>query len=356
MYHVNFALNYCSQPRFAPYLINLVLRNSTTRKIFKKVTDCMRNLLVGFLLFLTFLLIHSEINAQVTIPNTAKQPAWVFPIYFEEGTGLKDTIYLGYDKDANSALGPIPGSIDTMFGEDYVVIDTSEFRAYWVSCCDALHDTVLRVNVSDASIPMGFSISFNNGVLPLTVKWDKSLFYSDSLPYPNQSPAPYAQGIMNFYDPMSALEADSNCCPSVDLLLISDTTSFGEKCQDLGCCRSDSAYFNFFCTALPGPLSGLGFTVEPWKGNLIGTAELTPGIHSKIRTYPNPASESIRVEHSVKVSSMQLYSTTGQQMSVHVEQGLHYSTINVLRLPAGIYFLQIKYNKFLSYHKVVINH
>jgi len=128
-----------------------------------------------------------------TIPGATQQPAWVFPIYFEEGTGLKDTIYLGYDPNASPIHGPFPGSIDTVFGEDYELIDTSKFKVFWTSCCDAIHDTVIRVDVAPSGY-LGGSIFFTKGVLPLTVKWDKSLFYSAILPYPDQSPAPYAEG------------------------------------------------------------------------------------------------------------------------------------------------------------------
>ena len=52
-----------------------------------------------------------NLSAQDTIPRVLQQPDWFIPIYFEDGNGDKDTVYLGYDEDAINS-GP---NFDTIF-------------------------------------------------------------------------------------------------------------------------------------------------------------------------------------------------------------------------------------------------
>ncbi|MEN9521788.1 MAG: hypothetical protein RL065_165, partial [Bacteroidota bacterium] len=60
-----------------------------------------------------------------TIPNASKQPAWVFPLWFENGDGQKDTVYIGYDIHADTWNGIGP---DTIFGEKWQVINFNKFN------------------------------------------------------------------------------------------------------------------------------------------------------------------------------------------------------------------------------------
>ena len=58
---------------------------------------------------------QAVINDYYTKYQPQKSPAWLFPLIFEEGTGLRDTIYLGFDDEAN-----ILTSVDTLFKEGYL--------------------------------------------------------------------------------------------------------------------------------------------------------------------------------------------------------------------------------------------
>ena len=77
-------------------------------------------------LLLPFILFASTVSAQqYQIPGAQQQPAWVFPMYFEDGFGYRDTVYLGYDPDAVSSFGIINNPIwnpDTVFAEVYQLI------------------------------------------------------------------------------------------------------------------------------------------------------------------------------------------------------------------------------------------
>ncbi|MBK6730753.1 MAG: hypothetical protein IPG60_07235 [Bacteroidetes bacterium] len=63
-----------------------------------------------------------------TIPGATEQPAWVFPLWFEDGTGAKDTLYLGYDSEGQDYGYP---QSDTVFAEYFNLIDTTKFNVYW---------------------------------------------------------------------------------------------------------------------------------------------------------------------------------------------------------------------------------
>ena len=65
---------------------------------------------------------------------------------------------------------------------------------------DSMHEkvTVLATDILNA----GVGIIFQNALLPITLSWDKNVFYSDSIPYTDQDPAPRAQGELWFDLPL----------------------------------------------------------------------------------------------------------------------------------------------------------
>ena len=63
-----------------------------------------------------------------TVPGAQIQPAWVFPVWFEDFNGEKDTVFFCYDPEAdNNDYGY---GHDTIYGEKVIKIDTSRFNAY----------------------------------------------------------------------------------------------------------------------------------------------------------------------------------------------------------------------------------
>ena len=153
-----------------------------------------------------FLLFTITLYAQTyTIPGASQQPAWVFPIWFEDGAGQRDTIYIGHDPNA------ISGGPDTIFGEKWIVYDTNKF------CVSADYksvsggpDSILKVNIHlfNPDGGSGFIIEFRNATWPLKMKFDVSLFYIDSLPfyqdslnYPDTLPRGYGEIWCSDFDP-----------------------------------------------------------------------------------------------------------------------------------------------------------
>ncbi|HMZ88517.1 MAG TPA: T9SS type A sorting domain-containing protein [Chitinophagales bacterium] len=140
--------------------------------------------------FLAFSYLSSRLFSQVyIIPNAELQPSWTFPLCFEDASGARDTIYMAYDIDAIDYSIP---SADTIFGEAFLPIDTSEFRAYWEYIYDG---KAVKTLVMKNFIPA--QINFNKAQLPVKFTWDAQLFYSENLPFPNNYPLPNAWGLVH---------------------------------------------------------------------------------------------------------------------------------------------------------------
>lgn len=154
------------------------------------------------ILLLFFCLISNFTLSQpiYTIPWATKQPKFVFPIYFEESSGMRDTIYICYDPQAHLST---PNIADTIFGQKLIYADTTKFYAYFPFCnpmpyqCDSQYKATVSP-LSTGVFPISWThFSFRNGLLPLKISWDISTLYSDSLPFPLNPGLPRAQGRIN---------------------------------------------------------------------------------------------------------------------------------------------------------------
>jgi hypothetical protein len=131
--------------------------------------------------------------------SAQRDPQWLMPLYFRDANGDRDTVYFGYDPEADDTYTyPYYNYVDTLLGENWEVIDTSKFNVYLWSYPSSpaidnllLTDTVIKVDIR--SMFVGTYIGFCNGKLPITMKWVDSLLYSPSCPFPDLSPRPKAR-------------------------------------------------------------------------------------------------------------------------------------------------------------------
>ena len=130
----------------------------------------------SFLFFLVFITANNlYAQTKYPVPGAQVQPQWVFPIWFEDGNGDRDTVYFCYDPDATDH-GP-NSPFDTLFGEYYIQKDSSRF---WAGSGSVIHQRALNAEVFKNS---GTCIVFHKGVYPLKMYWDVSLLNSPGLPY-----------------------------------------------------------------------------------------------------------------------------------------------------------------------------
>jgi hypothetical protein len=118
----------------------------------------------------------------------------VFPLWFEDALGNKDTLYFGYDPDAVDY-----GLPDTIFGEKNIPVDTSQFNVVWdggVSYTDTgTYGRKVRILKLEAAFGDGIGF-YSTWYPPVILRWDKNLFYSDVLPFPDNGDAPRAWGVI----------------------------------------------------------------------------------------------------------------------------------------------------------------
>ena len=125
---------------------------------------------------LVLTLINTTVFSQTyNIPFAEKQPAWVFPLWFTNGDGQKDTFYLAYDLEASSATE------DSLFGE---YPSSSDESLFYVET-----DFKWKVIATD-KLTYAIGISISNIVYPFTIAYDSKVLYSDSLPGPSSSLVP----------------------------------------------------------------------------------------------------------------------------------------------------------------------
>lgn len=122
-----------------------------------------------------------------------KQPQWLMPLYFQDGNGDRDTVYIGYDSTASSR----GEDIDTAFNEGWIIIDTTKFNVIlwqypsYSPGPDIITNIVRKTDIR--SWFLGAEIGFVKGKTPVTLKWVDSLLYSSALPFPDISPRPRAR-------------------------------------------------------------------------------------------------------------------------------------------------------------------
>ncbi len=177
------------------------------------------------------------------VPGAQIQPSWVFPLWFEDGSGAKDTLFFCFDPNAQT--GP---PLDTLYGEKRTAMDTSKFNVYF-DCTFTSDFQVLKVSVKDAS-DLYKPVCVWHAYMPLTIKWDKNLFYSDSIPFTDQDPAPRAKGGFYFDAPTISLYPAPNCYGPI---LMTDSVIMAN------CYASDSII-------LGEGFSIMSFEIGPWDG------------------------------------------------------------------------------------------
>ncbi|MDD2564074.1 MAG: T9SS type A sorting domain-containing protein [Salinivirgaceae bacterium] len=111
-----------------------------------------------------------------------QEPQWEMPLCFEDATGQRDTIWIGYDPSAEVGLWVI----DPQFDEGWKWIDTTQFNVYltyqgFYSSQELHMDSVIKRDISSWTKILDSRVHFTKGQLPVVMKWDENLLNSDQL-------------------------------------------------------------------------------------------------------------------------------------------------------------------------------
>lgn len=276
----------------------------------------MKNLIFYCLYILILSLCYSEKSTaqQVyTIPWAVQQPQWVFPIWFEDATGAKDTIYFGIDATSTNV---------TDLGYRHYSVDTSVFHVYsifgWLDTC--------KVIIGDYSIG-GQILSTSHVQYPLILRWDKSLLFTE----PNPS--------WNF-DNNSRLEST---------YIFFNYLQTNPPYNSVHLKEIDSLY-------LPGESSqgiDTNFPLDVYLTTVFGSSINESNVKRRFKVLNNPTDDEIFVSGDV-LFNWEIYDL--QMQFVKSEKEWTYNkSISLRTFPKGIYYLFINTSAQKYYEKIIKN-
>ncbi|PJB14253.1 MAG: hypothetical protein CO118_09545 [Flavobacteriales bacterium CG_4_9_14_3_um_filter_32_8] len=178
------------------------------------------------------------------------------------------------------------------------------------------------------------------------MSWDVNLFRSDSLPFPDQSPAPRADGLVYFQG--DASDITGPCMSPGDPLLVTDTIWSGGGFAI--CVRKDSVVFT--------QLSNLYIVVRPWEGRYLSVEENQKS-KFQVQIYPNPFNYSTTINiinnEQKKINfELKIYDILGN-LVLKSEITQQQTKINRGNLLGGIYFYHlINNNELIENGKLII--
>ena len=279
-----------------------------------------------------------------------EQPSWLFPIFFEDSIGQKDTIYIGYDSRAL----PFPDQQDFRFGEQGFAVDTVSLQVF--SGYFPPPDSAMKVIVFSEAMfylyPDGylFPININNVYPPITLHYDISVFYSDSispLPYPNQTATPKAQGIISWFYGSNYIDC------GYETVLITDTVVN----EPINYCQKPDSFIlvNFFGNnAKQDFLLYMGFA--PWRGYVsLPVKEIEDS--NTLSISPNPAINESNIVSELDMQSLSIVSFTGV---ILFEKDFQSSTrkysLEISNFECGLYLLKVKFSDKTIIKRLIVAH
>lgn len=284
----------------------------------------MKKILFLITFFSLFASLIPKSQAQSTDSVSYKEPAWLFPIWFKNAFGEVDTVWIGHDNLATFQF-------DSLFSEIPLSIDTSVFHttlACWKTF--PVIDSCYKKLITNFNKDFVFEISFNKGYKPLTMYWDKSLFYSDSLPYPDLGNLPRARGDVYC---SNAIPCSTTPFP---IVMTDKPDSLPEYFPFV---QSDSIYFEEPPIGMEELYSVLIYIrpYDSWVGiNEQGNSE------KKIMIYPNPSLTIVTIEYEDNIDfNYCIYNMLGEEVLTEPRNFSKKVEINISGLHQGIYYVSL---------------
>src|SRR5690606_33020058 len=134
------------------------------------------------------------------------------------------------------------------------------------SCGTGLCHEGYKANVTKAIqfsniFPQLNNFACNKGVLPLKISWDNQLFYSDSLPFQQNNPAPNGQGRLYFNC--------SFCQASENLQPVNHINGEVLVCDSMCTSRDSIVIYNILGTNDSVAWASFFFYIEQWSNGWI---------------------------------------------------------------------------------------
>ncbi|MDQ3192084.1 MAG: T9SS type A sorting domain-containing protein [Bacteroidota bacterium] len=282
--------------------------------------------------------------------GATKQPAWAFPIWIEDGSGQKDSLYVGYDPSSSNQFGGFywsnppsnEGAADTIFGEYWLTKPSSGF----FTSIGSWNDSISKINITPEFASL--NIILYNAIWPITIKYDVGLFYADTLPFTDTiKPEGYAE----FHCIDSWPDSDFNCFTQGPTYYLTDSTHnyFGSNWKVMP--------ISFVLTGDNATTSPNGMGIEiMFKDfysllNQVSIKEITD--ENFFNLFPNPAKDVIIVE-VVPEDSFNITILDYSGRTVLVKNNLqNKSSVPIFILDSGIYFVKVSTSKHTNIIKLI---
>lgn len=267
------------------------------------------------------------------------EPQWKIYLAFEDGTGQKDTVWLGYDPLATYGQNP-----DTIFGERWEYLDTSKFNVYVEY--DPPSNKAIKSRIFPTNLFVHMNLYVTKGKLPVTMKWEKNKLNSENLPnylYPNIPNRPKAR--IDVYQLGVLLDIQIPDCPfSFDMIpqmILTDYESedFYSMCH---CIKYDSVYFSE-----TENYSELGETVKYPESLKFGVnpynyePDIVDIVETDISLYPNPVSNILTINNkNNKKLLVNIYDIHGS-LILNDKVYDHTTNIDMSNFIKGLYLIKI---------------
>lgn len=283
--------------------------------------------------------------AQVEIPGVLNQPEWFIPIYFEDEARSKDTIYIGYDTDADF----FSASIDSNY-ENFQELDTSEFHAILWRGFEAPLD---NTQTSQQSITSNYNslktdVTFINGQGNLKMTWDNIKLDNANLPserFPFNANKPRAKidlGASYFnihlYNDPEYMELDFHGW-TTDHAPFYLTDYVFDTIQEVYLFNNATASDSVIIEGDGGLISNIVLNLRITPHNLL-TIDVLDELHQEIVAYPNPFTDFLSLQNfeSLDINKFELLNVLNEI----VLQGDAKSKIVTENLSSGFYILNLK--------------
>jgi hypothetical protein len=271
------------------------------------------------------------------IPYATQQPKWCFPIYTKDASGRKDTVYIGDDPHAQNGNASNPAYNDINFGEKWIIPSfPNAFNIatyYWISPTDSL----MKVDIENYTISqqLHYSLTMNNVILPVSFYWDLSKLRSDSLPFPNQSPAPRAQIEVTFLTGNYSVGGNHGLYCNISIPTVVSDSIVNPPCM---CYTKDSLQLLDPNNSSSPQTFVLGFDVVPWSGQQ--SAGIREEKKQDFKIFPNPVNSILKIlspnNDKYRIS---IFNSIGQNiMELNFE---HLFSFDFTTLNNGIYLVKI---------------
>lgn len=296
-------------------------------------------------------------NAQ---KQTYDEPQWKLRLFFEDATGAKDTLIVGYDPTASIYLD----EYEPQFGEVFKQVDTTKFNVYTQRNAGQRHpsqppidtDMLMKTTITSWNKPYT-EIGFVHGQLPVTITWEETQLDSPDLPSNFIEYESYPRARIDLW--FSSIGIGEPDCviwssdPQSPTVILSGNISYNWPLA--GCKFSDELFLDGdWCNEIGYAMGVPHLIVMPFKYVYWTSSSVDDLLDKSFTVYPNPVSNTLFIDNTnhLTIRSVAVYSIFGQLV---LTKDTDFHKTNLSHLNSGVYLVKITTAQGSAYKKIIKN-